>query len=165
MSPLKHTSLPSMVATFLTTCLMAVLQPSRYSVFHDGDTLIQLSLLWQSYSCQCLNTETSTRGNRSFTTETLSISYIISLYIRLVVTLYTSTQTFFPLSEVAIIWQTDNTTHKLKPRSFHKSAHLLVHSADFHSGVNCAWQYYQTPKFVITSEQFHLLNLLLQFHL
>ena len=44
-SPPNHISLPSMVATFLTTCLMAVLQPSRYSVFHSGDTSIQLSLL------------------------------------------------------------------------------------------------------------------------
>ena len=44
MPPLNHTSLPSMVATFLTTCLMAVLQPSRYSIFHDGDTPIQLGL-------------------------------------------------------------------------------------------------------------------------
>jgi len=33
-----------MVATFLTTHLMAVLQPSRYSIFHSGDTPIQLSL-------------------------------------------------------------------------------------------------------------------------
>jgi len=40
----KHTSLPSMVATFLATRLMAVLQPSRYSVFHSGDTPIQLGL-------------------------------------------------------------------------------------------------------------------------
>ena len=38
--PLNHTSSPSMVATFHATCLMAVLQPSRYSVFHDGDTPI-----------------------------------------------------------------------------------------------------------------------------
>jgi len=75
MSPLKYTSLSSTVATFLATHLMAVLQPSKYSVFHNRDTPIQLSLPWQSYSCQCLNTETP------------SISYIISLYIRLVVTL------------------------------------------------------------------------------
>jgi len=74
----NHTSLSSTVATFLTTRLMAVLQPSRYSVFHGGDTPIQLGFLWQSYSCQCLNTETSARGNRCFTTETLSISYTIS---------------------------------------------------------------------------------------
>jgi len=63
-----------MVATFLTTYLMAVLQPSGYSIFHGKDTPIQLSLSWQSYPCQCLNTETSAWGNRGFTTETLSIS-------------------------------------------------------------------------------------------
>ena len=32
------------------------------------------------------------------------------------------------------------TEHKLKPRSFHKSAHFRVHSTDFHPGVNHAWQ-------------------------
>ena len=42
--PPNHTSLPSTAATFLATCLMAVLQPSRYSVFHGGDTPIQLGL-------------------------------------------------------------------------------------------------------------------------
>ena len=42
--PPNHTSLPSTVATFLATCLMAVLQPSGYSVFHSRDTPIQLSL-------------------------------------------------------------------------------------------------------------------------
>ena len=42
--PPNHTSLPFMAATFLVTCLMAVLQPSGYSVFHDGDTPIQLGL-------------------------------------------------------------------------------------------------------------------------
>ena len=73
-SPSNHTSLPSTVATFLATHLMAVLQPSGYSVFHSGDTPIQLSLPWQSYSCQCLNTKTSAWGNRGFTTGTLSIS-------------------------------------------------------------------------------------------
>ena len=46
--PPNHTSPPS----------MAVLQPSGYSIFHGGDTPIQLSLPWQSYFCQCLNTET-----------------------------------------------------------------------------------------------------------
>jgi len=76
-----------MAATFLTTCFMVVLQLSGYSVFHSGDTPIQLSLSWQSYSCQCLNTETSTWGNRGFTTETPSIFYTICLYIRLVVIL------------------------------------------------------------------------------
>ena len=40
----NHTSPPSIAATFLATCLMAVLQPSRYSVFHSRDTSIQLGL-------------------------------------------------------------------------------------------------------------------------
>ena len=42
--PPNHTSPPSMAATFLTTYLMAVLQLSGYSVFHGGDTPIQLGL-------------------------------------------------------------------------------------------------------------------------
>ena len=83
----KHTSLPSTAATYLAMHLIAVLQPSRYSIFHSRDTPIQLGLPWWSYSCQCRNTETSAQGNRSFTTETLSISYTFCLYIRLVVTL------------------------------------------------------------------------------
>ena len=41
----NYTSLPSMVATFLATHLIVVLQPSGYSVFHSRDTPIQLSLL------------------------------------------------------------------------------------------------------------------------
>ena len=41
----KYTSPPSIAATFLTTCLMAVLQPSGYSIFYGGNTSIQLSLL------------------------------------------------------------------------------------------------------------------------
>ena len=40
----KHTSPSSTVATFLATCLMAVLQPSEYSVFHGRDIPIQLGL-------------------------------------------------------------------------------------------------------------------------
>jgi len=40
----NHISLPSTVATFLATHLMAVLQLSGYSVFYGGDTPIQLSL-------------------------------------------------------------------------------------------------------------------------
>jgi len=77
----------------------------------------------------------------------------------------TPTQTFFPLSEFVITWQTDSAAHKLKPRSFHESAHLWVHSADFHPSVNCAWQYYQTSKSAVASEQFCLLNPLSQFRL
>jgi len=41
--PPNHTSPPPIAATFLATCLMAVLQSSGYSVFHDRDTPIQLS--------------------------------------------------------------------------------------------------------------------------
>jgi len=44
---------------------------------------------------------------------------------------------FFLLSKVATTQQTDSAAYKLKPRSFHKSAHLQVHSMDFHPGVNC----------------------------
>ena len=65
----KHTSLPSMAATFLATHLMVVLQLSGYSIFHGGDTPIQLGLPRWSYSCQCLNTETSAQGNKGVTTE------------------------------------------------------------------------------------------------
>ena len=68
-------------------------------------------------------------------------------------------------SKVVTTWQTNSVAYKLKPRSFYKSTHLRVHSADFHPGVNCAWQYYQTPKSTVASEQFCLLNSLLQFHL
>ena len=41
-------------------------------------------------------------------------------------------------SEVATTHHTDGTAYKLKPRSFHKSTHLQVHSADFHPDVNHA---------------------------
>ena len=63
------------------------------------------------------------------------------------------------------MWQTDGVAHKLKPRSFHKSTHLQVHSVDFYPSVNHAWQYYQTIKSAVTSEQFRLLNSLSQFRL
>jgi len=43
-SPPNYTSLPPMAAIFLVTCLMAVLQPSGYSIFHSRDTPIQLGL-------------------------------------------------------------------------------------------------------------------------
>ena len=77
----------------------------------------------------------------------------------------TSILDFFPLSEVATMRQTDSAAYKLKPMSFHKSAHLWVHSVDFHPGVNRTWQYYQTPKSAVTSKQFRLLNSLSQFRL
>ena len=43
---------------------------------------------------------------------------------------------FFLSSEVATMWQTDSAAYKLKPRLFHKSTHLQIHSANFHSGIN-----------------------------
>ena len=52
----------------------------------------------------------------------------------------TLTLDFFLSFEVATMQQTDRAAHKLKPRSFHKSTHLWVHSVDFHPSVNCAWQ-------------------------
>ena len=70
-----------------------------HNISYSGAATIWVFCLpWQRYSystwssmvkllCQCLNTKTSTWGNRGFTTETLSISYTIHLYIRLVVTL------------------------------------------------------------------------------
>jgi len=39
-SPPNYTSPPSIAATFLATRLTAVLQPSRYSIFHGRDTPI-----------------------------------------------------------------------------------------------------------------------------
>ena len=159
----NYTSLPFTAATFLATYLMAVLQPSEYSVFHGRDTSIWLGLPWQSYSCQYFNTETSAQGNRGYPTEIPNISYNRSSYIRLVVTLYFASliinenklllnsihgvqwrhtkspltsisdfSDFFLSSEVATIWQTDSTAYKLKPRSFHKSAHFQDHLVDFH---------------------------------
>jgi len=66
-----------MINIFLTTYLTAVVHLSKYSVFHDEDTSIQLGIPWQSpYSYQCLNTKTFAQGNRDYTTETPSISYI-----------------------------------------------------------------------------------------
>ena len=49
--PSNHTSLPSTMATFLVTRLVVVMQPLEYSIFHDRDTPIQLSLPWQSHPC------------------------------------------------------------------------------------------------------------------
>ena len=66
----------------------------------------------------------------------------------------------FLLSEVMTIQQTDGIAYKLKPRLFYKS--ILQ---TFTSSVNYVWQYYQTSKFAIASEQLHLSNHLLQFHL
>jgi len=40
----KHTSPPSIAATFLATHLIAVLQPFGYSIFYGRNTPIQLGL-------------------------------------------------------------------------------------------------------------------------
>ena len=45
MLPLNPTSPPSTAATFLATCLMVVLQPSVYFVFHDGVNPVSVSTL------------------------------------------------------------------------------------------------------------------------
>ena len=69
----------------------------------------------------------------------------------------------FLLSEVATMWQTDGTAHKLKPRSFHKSAHLQVHLADFHSQCElCLTQYsfvLIVPLFFKPSSDYNLLSI------
>ena len=53
----------------------------------------------------------------------------------------TPISTHFHSDFLSFIWScTDGAAHKLKLRSFHKSAHLQVHPADFHPGVNHAWQ-------------------------
>ena len=69
----------------------------------------------------------------------------------------TPISTYSHLRLLSIIWSCDHTAYKLKPRSFYKSTHLWVYFADFHPGVNSVWQYYQTPKSAVTSEQFYLL--------
>ena len=56
--------------------LVVMVHPSGYSVFHDRNTSIQLGFPWQSQTIVSV-----------FTTETPNIFYIISLYIKLVVTL------------------------------------------------------------------------------
>ena len=42
--PFNYTSLPSIVATLFTTCLMVVMQSLEYSIFYDRDIPIQLGL-------------------------------------------------------------------------------------------------------------------------
>ena len=50
----------------------------------------------------------------------------------------TSISNFFPSSEVATTQQTDRAAYKLKPRLFHKYAHLQVHFVDFYPSMNYA---------------------------
>jgi len=42
---LIYASLPSTATIFLAICLMAVLQPSRYSIFYDGVTPVSVLTL------------------------------------------------------------------------------------------------------------------------
>ena len=64
------------------------MQLSGYSVFYNGEYPYSTqSSIAKSYSCQCSTTKTSAWDNKSYTTEILSIFYIIYLYIRLVVIL------------------------------------------------------------------------------
>ena len=63
---------------------------------------------------------------------------------------------FFLTSEVMTIQQIDSTVYKLKPRLFYKYVYLQDHPVDFHPGVNHTWQYYQTHKSAVASEQFCL---------
>ena len=68
---------------------------------------------------------------------------------------------FFPSSEVATMQQTDGAAHKLKPRLFHKSTHLWVHSVDFHPSVNRIWHWVITSSskllcLIITKVSEHL---------
>ena len=51
----------------------------------------------------------------------------------------TSILVFILLSKVATTQQTDSTTHKLKPRSFYKSAHLWAILQTFTLSVNHTW--------------------------
>ena len=52
-----------------------------FSLPWQGYSYLTQSFITELYSCQCLNTETSTQSNIGYTTKTLSIFYIISLYI------------------------------------------------------------------------------------
>ena len=80
--------------TFLTTHPCG--GDATIQVFHllwQGYSYLTQSSIVESYSCQCLNTETSAWGNRSHTTKTLNISYIIFLY---------------KTSSYTVIYQSDN---------------------------------------------------------
>jgi len=77
------------MATFLTTHSYS--SNTTIQIFYlpwwGYSYLTQSPIVEFFYSYQCLTTETSAQDNKGYTTETPSISYIISLYIRLVVIL------------------------------------------------------------------------------
>jgi len=68
-----------------------------------------------------------------------------------------------------INWSQDHSNKSATLNSLHGVSILYIflsqHCRLLSLGVNCAWQYYKTPKSAITFEQFHLLNPLLQSHL
>ena len=72
---------------FLQHILTAVMQQSRYPIFNNGDTPIQLGLLWQSSPTLLLSVSYYWNLYLGQYTKILSISYISYSYIRLVVTL------------------------------------------------------------------------------
>jgi len=85
-SNIYNISPPSIMAIFLQHVLMAVIQ-SRYPVFYDRNTPIELGLLWQSSPILLLLVSHHWNLHSVWYTEALSISYISDMYIRLVVTL------------------------------------------------------------------------------
>ena len=102
----KSTHLENTSLWYTSYQQLVQIKPAFYSSYltcnipHSGDVIVQVfHLPWwrysyltqpsimESYSCQCLNTETSAWGIRDYITEILSISYSTYLYIRLVITL------------------------------------------------------------------------------
>ena len=73
---------------FLQHILTVVIQQSRYTIFHDGSTLILLSLLWQSSSTLLLSVFYHWTLCLEQYTKIPSISYMTDSYIRLVVILW-----------------------------------------------------------------------------
>ena len=72
---------------FLQYIPAAMMHQSEYPVFHDGNTPIKLSLLWQSSPILLLSISYYWNLYLGQYTETLSISYTSNMYIRLVVIL------------------------------------------------------------------------------
>ena len=68
----------------------------------------------------------------------LNLWYLMAIY----QSALTSISDFFFPSEVAIMWQTDNVVHKLKPRLFYKSAYSQVYFADFYLQCELCLTYY-----------------------
>jgi len=77
-----------MAAIFLTIYLYSSSAAIwRFYLLWQKYCYLTQSFMAKLYSYQCFHTETSAQDNKSYTTETPSISYSSFLYIRLVVTL------------------------------------------------------------------------------